>query len=88
MPGWPRPSRDGRSITPCAIFGRGITDPLVADADGLARDRAGALADPEAEAYRLNKRMRREPACEAAVAKGQALASDAPTRNVFASLRR
>ena len=81
----------GRLITPRETFDREITHALARDAEDLARvalARAESLAAVKPESYRLNKRMIREPAWEAAVAKGIELSADMPSHDLFESIRR
>jgi enoyl-CoA hydratase len=81
----------GRMIDARGTAERGITHELTRDARRLserAEARARALADLSLPAYRLNKRVLREDAWDAAVAMAERLADDVPTDNVFERLRR
>jgi len=81
----------GRLVDARGTFDRGVTHELASDPaelDARAAARAAALSDLSLDAYRLNKLILREPAWDTASATAERLADQAPTRNVFATLRR
>jgi len=81
----------GRMIGARESAERGISHELVEDPERLlpvAHERAEALADVEPAAYRVNKRLLREPAWDAAVRRAEALAGELPGSEAFARLSR
>ena len=81
----------GRLLDAAESRARGIIHELVDSPDLLlarARARAETLSDLDLPAYRLNKRIVREPYWEEASRAAAALADEAPTENVFERIRR
>ena len=81
----------GRLVDAAGTKARGITHELVARAEDLlprAHTRAAELADLDLPAYRLNKRIVREPHWDEAAGSAAALAAEAPAGNVFERIRR
>jgi len=81
----------GCLVDPRRTFELGVTHELVADGarlDACAADQARRLEPLSADAYRLNKRILREPAWDQAVAVAERLADQAPGGNVFERIRR
>jgi len=80
----------GRMLSAAETHARGLTHHLVQDLDTLmpcASERAAILAELDPAAYRLNKRLLREPSWDAAAAFARQIADGAPSGNVFAALR-
>lgn len=81
----------GRMIDAAGTLDRGITDELVDRPKELlprALEHAAELADVDLAAYRINKRILREPFWIAAVEAAAGFADEVPTENVFARIRR
>ena len=81
----------GRLLSAAETHARGISHELGSDAGDLllrARARADELGRLDPAAYRINKRLLREPAFDAAVAASTKLTAELPVHNVFAGLQR
>jgi enoyl-CoA hydratase len=81
----------GRLISAAETHARGISHELVSSPDALlerAHARAEELGRLDPAAYRINKKLLREPVFEAAAAAAAVLTAELPTQNVFAGLAR